>query len=347
MIFLMSSERSGSNMLRAIMARHSQVSAPTPAHLVRTVMPMLAGYGNLQNDANFRRLAGHVLDIIDSQLGSWNAPLDVDELVKHATDRSFASMLRYVYAAEAALQGKAMSFVKDNGNILWAPHLGSMFANARFIYLVRDPRDCVLSWMNSPSHAGGVSAACAAWQVEQSAALAAYAIAGDAMPILLVRYEDLVSSPRSELDRICEFIGIEQESAMTEDFSNQAHRDESRKIANWENMSGEIKRKNFGKFKDAMSPGRVRQIERRLAFEMQILGYRPTQAVIAREPLTALGGKALRAILGSIRLLLGGRRRREELGVRVRRLQSLRKIQAEVRRSPRELAGRADNEDGA
>ena len=33
MIFLMSSERSGSNMLRAIMARHSQITAPTSPHL--------------------------------------------------------------------------------------------------------------------------------------------------------------------------------------------------------------------------------------------------------------------------------------------------------------------------
>ena len=309
-------------------------------------MPMLAGYGDLRNDDNFRRLAGHVLDIIDSQLGSWNAPLEVDEIVERAADRSFASILRYVYAAEAGVQGKTMSFVKDNGNILWAPHLRTMFGDARFIYLVRDPRDVVLSWLNSPTHVGGVRAAAAAWQSEQSSALTAYAIESDTMPILLTRYEDLVSSAGGELDRICEFIGITREAAMTENFSNKAHRDESRKIANWENVAGEIKRKNFGKFRDEMSPGRVRRIERALAFEMQILGYRPTRTAVAREPLTTLGGKALRAILGSIRLLLGGRRRREELQVRVRRLQSLRSIQAEVKEAPRELAAQSDDEDG-
>ena len=344
MIFLMSSERSGSNMLRAIMSRHSAVSAPTPAHLVKSIMPLLPAYGDLGTEANFRRLAGHVVDIIASQLGNWDARLEASDIVARIPDRSFASLLRHVYAAEAEVHGNTMSFVKDNGNILWATHLRSMFEDARFIYLVRDPRDYVLSWLKSPSHAGGQREATRIWQTEQSSALAACAIASDSMPVLPVRYEELVSDPAGELDRICKFVGISREAAMTEDFTSRAHREEADKIANWENVAGEIKQTNFGKFRDGMSPGRVRWVERRLAFEMNILGYEPTRPTAVREPLTIQAGKLYRAFLGSIRLLFGGRRRRQELGTRIKRLKSLRNVQADVRRSPRRLVGSAGSE---
>ena len=336
MIFLMSSERSGSNMLRTIMARHSQVSAPTSPHLVKTIIPLLAGYGDLDDKANFRRLVDHVLEIICTQLGGWTVAFAADDIMASIRDRSFADLFSLIYRMEAEEQGKTLSFVKDNGNMLWPFHLHAMFPDARFVYLVRDPRDCVLSWLNSPSHAGGIAAATAMWQLEQTAVLSFIAVDAPRPPVLIVRYEDLLANPESELDEICNFAGVTREPTMTANFNSDSHRDEARRIANWENVAGEIKRTNHGKFLDQLSRRQVRRIERRLAFEMRVLGYEPVEC---SEPSssTDIVGKLTRAFMGSIRLLFGGRQRREELAVRVRRLRSLRKIQADVRRNPQSL----------
>ena len=229
--------------------------------------------------------------------------------------------------------------------MLWPFHLHAMFPDARFVYLVRDPRDCALSWLRSPSHAGGIVAAAEMWQLEQSIALSFMAVAASRPPVLVVRYEDLLSDPETELDAICDFAGVDREPAMTADFSSEAHRDEAEKIANWENIAGKIDRANHGKFHDQLTRRQVRRVERRAAYEMHVLGYPP---VVCTEPAASVDviGKLTRAVRGSVRLLFGGRERRKELAVRVRRLRSLQGIQADVRRNPKTLiGGRGNTED--
>ena len=152
MIFLVSSERSGSNMLRAIMGRHSQISAPPPPHLVKTFVPLLPAYGRLHDEENLRRLIADVLAVIDNQLGKWSSSFAGEQIVRDLPDRSFPALLRYVYEHEARANGKSISFVKDNGNILWLADLQAAVESPRFVYLVRDPRDYALSWSKSVVH---------------------------------------------------------------------------------------------------------------------------------------------------------------------------------------------------
>lgn len=300
-------------------------------------MPVLAGYGRLERESNFRRLASDMLAMIDTQLGAWKTVFDDEGLLEDVTQRSFASLLEYLYKREADSLGKSISFVKDNGNILWPLHLQAMFENSKFVYLVRDPRDVALSWLKSPTHVGGVSSAAATWQAEQRSALAAYALEGVSTRILLVKYEDLVAMPTVELDRICEFIGIEPETSMIGNFENESHRAEAQKIANWENLAGEIKQTNFGKFERELSKGKIRRVEGAVAYEMQILDYERTQVKASRVPPWSFLGKLYRASISSLRLFFGGRKRREELAVRIRRLKVLHKIRRDVMDAPESL----------
>lgn len=344
MIFLMSSERSGSNMLRTIMARHSKISAPPPPHLVMRLMPVLPAYGALTQASNFRRLVADAGKILNSQLGDWVSGFDEHEVLRRVEVASFPALLRNLYDTEAEAEGKAISFVKDNGNIRWPAHLNAMFSDAKFVYLVRDPRDYVLSWLRSPTHVGGVTAAAKVWQEEQRSGLAAYAGTIPGARILLVKYEDLVSDPSAELHRICGFLEIEAEPAMLEDLSNESHRSEAKRIKNWENVASDVMRTNFGKYRDGLSARQVRRIERILGCEMQIIGYElenPQQAPAADSSVLS---KLYRASVASLRLLMGGRERREELVVRLRRLRALKKIQDDIRRKPGSLVVRGDSD---
>jgi hypothetical protein len=245
---------------------------------------------------------------------------------------------------EAQAEGKSLSFVKDNGNIRWPLHLHAMFDDARFVYLVRDPRDYVLSWLRSPTHVGGVNAAARVWREEQQSGLTALAGMIPDSRILLVKYEDLVSDPATELGRICSHLEIEPEASMLEDLGSKSHRAEAKRIKNWENVASGVKRTNFGKFHDGLSTRQVKNIERQLGCEMQILGYRLKYPHVEPRVDSDVPGKLYRAAVGSMRLLIGGKDRREELVIRIRRLRALRKIQNDVRRAPGSLVPDRDSE---
>ena len=72
--------------------------------------------------------------------------------------------------------------------------------------LVRDPRDVVSSWLESPPHFGGAAHAAEVWAVEQGEALRAYSLLGPAGRMRLLRYEDLVRAPEEALEDWRNFI---------------------------------------------------------------------------------------------------------------------------------------------
>ena len=325
-------------MLRAMMARHSLISAPTPPHLIRTFMPILAGYGDLSEDSNMRRLISDVLSVVDNQLGKWSSSLTVDDVLSDLPSRSFPELLHYVYECEANAQEKKIVFVKDNGNILWLAHLQANFESARFVYLVRDPRDCVLSWLKSSAHTGGLRAAAHMWRDEQDAALAAYALGADKGRVVLTRYEDIVANPEEELERICRSVGIEFEPSMIKSVNDPNQQEEAQRIKDWENLASNIKRSNFGKFEKELPRRKVRRIEEILGYEMRVLGYKLTGKFRRPVDYRSFVGKVYRAAVGSARLLIGGKQRRDELAIRLRRLRILRSIQGGILSSPKSIA---------
>jgi hypothetical protein len=85
------------------------------------------------------------------------------------------------------------------------PLLAGLYPRARFVHLVRDPRDCVLStqdaWGNSPVRTAQE------WADRVRACRAAGAAVGPSR-FLELRYEDLVSDVRGCLAGVFEFLGV-------------------------------------------------------------------------------------------------------------------------------------------
>ena len=49
-ILLLSSERSGSNLIRVMMGSHREVSAPASAQVIKTLVPLIALYGRVDGN---------------------------------------------------------------------------------------------------------------------------------------------------------------------------------------------------------------------------------------------------------------------------------------------------------
>jgi len=97
---------------------------------------------------------------------------------------------------------------KTGTNAYCIPEFLNLYPQARIIHITRDGRDMVCSMMGRP---GNTAYHCVShWLYDVSAAIAFRNEPG----YLEVRYEDLVMNPMSQLERICDHIGVEFERKM-------------------------------------------------------------------------------------------------------------------------------------
>lgn len=273
--FLMCSERSGSNLLTKIMDSHSQYCGPSPAHLFRMLLENRLCYGDLHNLANWETLLQDAADLLRTQLGVWKTDWDGKTLQALSDPGDLLTLLRGVYEAEARANNKTRLFIKENHLYRYVHFILAGFREARVVYLVRDPRDMALSWKRSPILRGCVIRAANVWKIDQCESLKLFAHLRDLGKIILLRYEDLISRPETELRRLCEFLEIPFEARMLDFSNNRLTTRNARRSADWQNLEKPIMNGNFHKYKAGLSEAEIRYVETLCGEEMELLGYHP------------------------------------------------------------------------
>ncbi len=82
LIFIIGTERSGSNLLRLILNSHSRISIPHTLHVMRYFTPLVSYYGNLLMDENFNRFARDVAYLINHPIYPWPFTVRVKKSVR-------------------------------------------------------------------------------------------------------------------------------------------------------------------------------------------------------------------------------------------------------------------------
>ena len=149
-VILMSSERSGSNLLRVLFGNHSKVCAPVAPQLCIVFMHVLEQYGDLSQPAAAIRMLDHMVIYSRHEFSGWGLELSGEALYERFRPTSFLHCLHAVYQANAEFEGKKTFFSKENEIHLFAPIWRNEFPRSKFIYLARDPRDYVASWKKRP-----------------------------------------------------------------------------------------------------------------------------------------------------------------------------------------------------
>jgi len=334
-IFLICSERSGSNLMRVILGSHKNISAPAPPHLMKTFFPLVQTYGNLNDDAHFQSLADDIAVNLKIQYGDWHIEPSGEAFAARAESRSLAGLLDAVYSLESEVRGTPRYFIKDNGVVHWTFEILASFPDAKFLYVVRDPRDAALSWLKSDHHPGGVAHATRIWADEQQKALRAYALLHESDKIQLLHYEDLVSDPEGSIRRMCAFIGEEFDEAMLEFHKTKEAETSARWNTGWKNLVNPMMSSNFGKYRSGLSSRQIRTIEGIARREMQMLGY-PFEFAPRRKRGIQWEDipKAFNALKTFTSLVFSRRTGKEGIGKYVGRIRNLRAIQQERRSTP-------------
>ena len=177
---------------------------PATTHLFRLLGENHAGYGDLMHDFAWHAVCTDVADLLDCKLGRWSTEWTAQRLMHEVPERTIGGLLRYLHVQEAAAQGKTQVFIKEIETFRYWDHLRESFPAARFVYLVRDPRDMALSWKKSAAIRGGVVRAAQAWHRDQRG-FASIVAELQASRRVLQRTKGCSATPRKPWPPSCDF----------------------------------------------------------------------------------------------------------------------------------------------
>lgn len=270
-IFLLGSERSGTNLLRTRLDNHSNIAGPVPIHTMAWFYDKEIYYGDLHEDDNWKVLVDDMIRSVEINIHQWDIKFDYKTIDKNIpeADRSVVKLFSYIYDKYAAKKNKNKWFCKDNHLVDYAWVLNYYFPDGKFIYLVRDPRDVCLSHLRK---AGGLSTAYTfslTWKKEQQKCIRVLMDDAFKDKILLVKYEEILLQPEKAFKRICNFLNEKYEP----DMLKGGEREEAKASRAWKNVSKDIMQNNMKKYLDGLSSNQIKIVEKITCREMNFLDY--------------------------------------------------------------------------
>jgi len=218
-VFVLSSVRSGSTLLRVLLNTHSQIRAPHELHLRTLEVRPSREYTERIMDAIglSRKELEHLL---------W------DRVLHHELERS----------------GKRIVVDKTPANALIWRRISSAWPQARYIFLQRHPQAVVESVLNRRKGAEKEAVVKEIFNYVNGVEQARQHLKG-----ISVRYEDLTADPATETKRICEYLGVPWEASML-DYGQQDHGPIKPVFGDW---SANIKSGQVQKARPLPSPDEV------------------------------------------------------------------------------------------
>lgn len=272
-VFLICSERCGSNLIAAMLGAHSQVLAPPPYHFARDVIPNL----HLRDDpAGWEVVRQQLLERVRTQ-GPEGAAARLRAYLDDHPHASARELAHFVYAGLEPKPGATTVFVKENNLHRLLAFVLECFPTARFVFQVRDPRDYLVSaqarrgfWAGNKF--GSLRRALEVWREDQVGGLQALGLLGRER-VFLQRYEDLVSRPRDVLEPLCGFLGLPFEEAMLEFHASAQAARRGASHAARANVARPLMTNNFGKYRAELPRRKIRVVESWLGDLMDRFGY--------------------------------------------------------------------------
>ena len=263
-IFLICSERSGSNLITKIINTHPDYSGPSPAHLFRAFLKKEDSryYGSKPNLLNDVKELWNLK--MSDWLYKWNDK-DFDEAI------NAAQIINTIYSKEAQLRGKKHSFIKEVKTYKLFEDLLQNFPNSKFVLSVRDPRDMALSWSKDPVLRGGVIRASNTWLEDQTAALSLILRYSDR--IAFIRYEDLLANTEITLKGMCDKLGINFSRHMLQHTSKNDENEQLDTVS-WQNLAKPLMTNNYQKFITELREDQIEYIEQKCSGLMEVFGYK-------------------------------------------------------------------------
>ena len=200
--------RSGTTLLAVMLDSHPKVAIPPET----AFLPELR---HLQGEGD--ELRRRYFDLVTTDrwsVSNWN-DLGIDrgaywQRLVELEAFTITAGLRVLFGMIADRAGKPLYGEKTPADASFMPEIASFLPEARFVHILRDPRDVVLS-LGRTSVGLSVEDAAKQWVAIVTTARAAR---GRVAHLHEVRYEDLLQSPEARLREICAFLDLDYSDRM-------------------------------------------------------------------------------------------------------------------------------------
>jgi len=268
--FIVGSSRSGSTLLRLMLASHSRIAIPSETWYL---IPLLEAFP-FDRPLVQSEVSAAVSMMTDHY--TWrDMGLDAGEFRHRAASLSEArlrDLVEIVYRWHMEAEGKSRWGDKTPAYIEIIPALAAMFGDAKFIHLIRDGRDVAKSFQRQGWHGPWMHGYTREWlrAAELDRTLSTTPLNER---ILRVRYEDLVLYPEATLRRVCAFIGERFEDRMLSWHEKVDAAIPDREKSFHSSLGRDVNPADVARWKREMTPREVFVAEALIGAQLSRFGY--------------------------------------------------------------------------
>ncbi|MCB9194911.1 MAG: sulfotransferase [Flavobacteriales bacterium] len=264
LFFIVSAGRSGSTLLRKHLIANNLVSIPPESE---NFIPRMVEFWFETKDYNsFVRKAISYCQT-QNYFESWKlkwGEIENELIQTPISDKNLGDFIVHIYKSynmDAIRIGDKTPFL-----VYYLDLVKAIFPNCKVVYLIRDGRAVVNSYVNSRGYE--IDKAINRWKISVNSFLnSRLSKSGSA---IVVRYEDFILNTRENLSNICEFINIPFiEGMITPEFVDMGDTN----LDHHANVKNTLNVKSIEKWKEELSDADISKINQELQTELKIFNY--------------------------------------------------------------------------
>lgn len=218
-LFIVGVGRSGTTLLQSMLNAHPEICFTPETHFIkRFLVPQFSGIKNFSKSSLLESLEE------DKYLKRLNISYNpiLDKFNEKLSDKDLVSIFDIILENYARDQNKIIVGDKDPMNASYINQIKYAFPDSYLIHIIRDPRDVVLSRLESDwGKNTSFSVHLAEYKVHLNSVLSDANALFD-KKYIEIYYEKLLENPEKELERVCNEIGLDYSNEML-DFQKKAN----------------------------------------------------------------------------------------------------------------------------
>lgn len=273
-VFIIGSGRNGSTLLASLLNNHDKIFFPPEQY----ALPYVMLYWKLGGCFCFNTFSNFSIRTFLKPRNNQNwllKPSDFDDIKSKlkSPDSDLIDIIDTVYLNYAGKYKSGVQVYGDQSpvNTQFLYLISHIYPNAKFIFLVRDPRDVVLSYKKLKNNPASKTSY-AVWKWKESIK-GYYKLVNKNHNVLLLKYEDLVSSPKSSIKTICRFLNIQYIDNMEFPSGKEKEILGTENVFYHSNIGNPINTKSIGKWKEYLTKVEIEYINKKTQKFREQFGY--------------------------------------------------------------------------
>jgi hypothetical protein len=281
-VFILGHGRSGTTITATLLSHLPRVRISKETGYISQNIPLLK---DISNPESLRQLVGIVNKWLTVSQPDYLASIDGFQRFCGRYDiHGGAAFIHYIWQLDSSKPWHELTFIGDNTPlyIMAIPAIQEIMPDAKFIHVVRDPRDVVTSTLKMRFGADDPVIAALEWHI----VLGCWLLAERIIPAdrrMECRYEDLCTTPQEAMIRLAKFVNhteVEAIKAFTDHASAGAKQktgfESVAAVEHHMRLTQPVVTSRIGRYKTELSPKQIQKIEAIAQYGMLAYGYEPS-----------------------------------------------------------------------